>query len=59
MSKTMKRILIYSLILVLLLSSAAPVFAEEKPAETTDLTDTFYVITTGANHSLKVPFSLS
>ena len=59
MSKTMKRILIYSLILVLLLSSAAPVFAEEKPAETTDLTDTFYVITTGSNHSLKVPFSLS
>ena len=57
MLKKIKRSLICCLVLALLLSQAAPVCAE--PAETIDLTDTFYVTTTGENHSMKVPFSLS
>ena len=59
MSKIMKRGLICCLALALLLSQAAPVCAKAGSAETTDLTDTFYVPTTGVEYSLKVPFSLS
>ena len=55
----MKKGLICCLALALLLSQAAPVCAKAGSAETTDLTDTFYVPTTGVEYSLKVPFSLS
>ena len=59
MKKKLKKSIICFLALFLLLSQAAPVFAEAEPEETINLTDTFYVTTTGTNHSLQVPFSLS
>ena len=59
MKKELKRSIICFLVLVLLLSQAVPVFAEAEPEEIKNLTDTFYAPTTGSNHSLKVPFSLS
>lgn len=59
MKKKLKKKIICFLALFLLLSQAAPVFAEAEPEETINLTDTFYAPTTGSNHSLKVPFSLS
>ena len=59
MKKKLKKSIICFLTLFLLLSQAASVFAEAEPEEIKNLTDTFYAPTTGSNHSLKVPFSLS
>lgn len=59
MLKNMKRIIICCVAAILLLSQAVPVYAVGEPAKTKDLTATFYVTTTGKNHSLKVPFSPS
>ena len=56
---TMKRILIWSLIIVLFLNHAALVYADEVSDETIDLVDVFYTKTTGEDHSLHVPFNRS
>lgn len=55
----MKRILIWSLIIVLFLNHAALVYADEVSDETIDLVDVFYTKTTGEDHSLHVPFNRS
>ena len=57
--KNVKRAFVWLFIVLVLLSQVSPVYADEAPDGTIELTDTFYVTTTGANHSLQVPFNRS